>query len=987
MADLNRFRQLDQVTFETKENYKQGMNVPVKVIASKQLLEDMDEGAIDQAANVAQLPGIVDHSLVMPDSHWGYGAPVGSVFATDSDKGGVISPGAIGFDINCLHGSSEVLSELGYRKEIKDMKQDVQNESLICCNLENKNILNAKVGAWMKDEANPSIVKVTTKNGEEMKATKDHPVLTEQGMKTIEEIEHGDKVAINPFQGVKYEEPLKEVILNEEDIQNMEIPFNNEAIIKELKQRNLLPLKYNSSKLPYLIRILSFNMGDGNLVITGERPSVNISFYADKPDLEKIQRDIKQIGYTPPKIYSRDRSHNIETKYEQVEFESTETSINSSARSLLVLLKALGTPVGNKVKQDYQVPKFIMNAPLWQKRLFLSAFFGAEMTAPQTMKDRDYTFLMPTLSVNKSLDNKESGYDFLSDIQDLLEEFGVDTAEIKEVDKHVGRNNDKSIRLRLQIGATNDNLINLFSKIGFEYNEEKSKLANLASQYLKFKQNTLDERQKVDQKAKIEYEGRGTAERVIDRFKQKYISRRFIWRSIFEERKTKVRVPPNFPTFEEYKEEFTNELENSGLVWEQIKDKKEIDFKGKVYDLTMLDENHNFIADNFVVSNCGMRLIRTNLTLEEVQPKLDRLVDDLFATVPTGVGSSGAVRKLSKDEMKQVMTEGLQFCVSEGGGWKEDIKHAEDQGKIRGADPSAVSGRAIDRGRTQLGTLGSGNHYLEIQVLKKENIYDWDIAEQLGLFPEQVVIMIHTGSRGFGHQICTDYLDLFESAMNRYNISVPDDQLACAPIDSQEGQDYYSAMAAGANFAFANRQTITHQTREVFGDLFRADPKDDLEMELVYDVAHNIAKKEQQPDGRDMLIHRKGATRSFGPSHEDLADTFKTTGQPVIIGGSMETGSSLLVGTKEAEGKTFGSTAHGSGRTMSRNQAKKKVHGKDKQREMKQKGIKVKAADMAVLAEESGFAYKNLSEVIWSVKKAGISHPVATFKPIGNIKG
>lgn len=385
--------------------------------------------------------------------------------------------------------------------------------------------------------------------------------------------------------------------------------------------------------------------------------------------------------------------------------------------------------------------------------------------------------------------------------------------------------------------------------------------------------------------------------------------------------------------------------------------------------------------------NCGMRLIRTNLTLEEVKPKLDRLVDDLFATVPTGVGSSGAVRKLSKDEMKRVMTEGLQFCVSEGGGWKEDIKHAEDQGKIRGADPSAVSGKAIDRGCTQLGTLGSGNHYLEIQVLKKENIYDWDIAEQLELFPNQVVIMIHTGSRGFGHQICTDYLDLFESAMNRYNISVPDDQLACVPIDSQEGQDYYSAMAAGANFAFANRQTITHQTREVFGDLFRADPKDDLEMNLIYDVAHNIAKKEQQPDGKKLLVHRKGATRSFGPNHDDLADIFETTGQPVIIGGSMETGSSLLVGTKEGEEKTFGSTAHGSGRTMSRNQAKKEVHGKDKQREMKQKGIKVKAADMSVLAEESGFAYKNLSEVIWSVKKAGISHPVATFKPIGNIKG
>ncbi|MFB6226120.1 MAG: RtcB family protein [Candidatus Paceibacteria bacterium] len=385
--------------------------------------------------------------------------------------------------------------------------------------------------------------------------------------------------------------------------------------------------------------------------------------------------------------------------------------------------------------------------------------------------------------------------------------------------------------------------------------------------------------------------------------------------------------------------------------------------------------------------NCGMRLIRTELEYQQVKPKLDRLIDDLFATVPTGVGSSGAVRQLNNEEMEQLMKEGLQFCVDRGGGWESDIEHAEDFGKIEGADPDAVSGKAIDRGKNQLGTLGSGNHYLEIQVLKKDDIYDWDIAEELGLFPNQVVIMIHTGSRGFGHQVCTDYLDLFENAMERHNISVPDDQLACAPMKSQEGKDYFSAMAAAANFAFANRQTITHLTREVFSDLFNADAKDDLEMRLVYDVAHNIAKKEKQPDGRELLVHRKGATRAFGPDHQELPGSFKNTGQPVIIGGSMETGSSLLVGTKQAEEKTFGSTAHGSGRTMSRNQAKKEVHGKDKQREMKQKGIHVKADDMAVLAEESGFAYKNLDEVISTVSKAEISRPVAKFTPIGNIKG
>jgi len=368
--------------------------------------------------------------------------------------------------------------------------------------------------------------------------------------------------------------------------------------------------------------------------------------------------------------------------------------------------------------------------------------------------------------------------------------------------------------------------------------------------------------------------------------------------------------------------------------------------------------------------NCGMRLLRTNLEVKEVLPKIRELVDTLFGSVPAGVGAKSQLR-LSPKELEGVMVNGARWAVEKGYGRKEDLQNIEEKGEIPGANPLTVSQRASERGINQLGTLGSGNHYLEIQ--KVEKIFDGPTAQKLGILGvDQIVVMIHCGSRGFGHQIGTDYLRSFEGAMVKYKISVPDRQLACAPFKSREGQDYFGAMTAAANFAFANRQIIMHQVRRVFEKVF-GKGEEKLGMELVYDVAHNIAKIEEY-DGKKLVVHRKGATRSF-------------PGQPVIIGGSMESGSYLLLGTEKAISETFASTAHGSGRTMSRAAAKKQVRGDLLQKKMEDQGIYVRTVSFAGLAEEAGVAYKNISEVVETLDRAGISKKVASFVPIGNIKG
>ncbi len=383
--------------------------------------------------------------------------------------------------------------------------------------------------------------------------------------------------------------------------------------------------------------------------------------------------------------------------------------------------------------------------------------------------------------------------------------------------------------------------------------------------------------------------------------------------------------------------------------------------------------------------NCGMRLIRTDLTLADVAPRLERLMTELFRRVPAGVGSKGFVRA-DRREFDEVMRTGARWCIERGYGWRHDLERIEEHGCSPGADPSKVSDYAVERGINQLGTLGSGNHYLEVQVVADDRIFDKPTAAALGITGrDQIMVMVHCGSRGFGHQVASDYLKVFEKAMRRYGIAVKDQQLACAPFRSPEGQDYFAAMNCAANSAFANRQVITHQIREAFSAVFDQ-PAESLGMDIVYDVAHNIAKIERYTEG-ELVVHRKGSTRAFGPGRPELPEIYRHTGQPVICGGSMETGSYVLVGTDQAMQDTFGSTMHGSGRTMSRAQAKRSIRGEQLQKQMAQRGIIVKAVSMSGLAEEAGFAYKNISDVVETVDTAGITKKVAELRPIGNIKG
>jgi tRNA-splicing ligase RtcB len=387
--------------------------------------------------------------------------------------------------------------------------------------------------------------------------------------------------------------------------------------------------------------------------------------------------------------------------------------------------------------------------------------------------------------------------------------------------------------------------------------------------------------------------------------------------------------------------------------------------------------------------NCGMRLVRTNLTYAEVKPQLRKLVDRLFARVPSGVGGSGFI-DISQNEFRRVIEQGADWCIKNGYGWEEDLDRTEERGCIRGADSSKVSKKAIERGFKQIGTLGSGNHYLEIQVVKPENVFDPRLAEAFGITqPNQIVVMFHCGSRGFGHQVATDYLQIFLKVMEKkYGIKILDRELACAPFLSPEGQDYFAAMKCAINMSFANRQVILHRVREVFAEVFNRDPVD-LGMHQVYDVAHNTAKLEEHAvEGRQrqLLVHRKGATRAFGPGSSELPDIYRKTGQPVIVGGSMETGSYLLAGVEEGA-QTFFSTAHGSGRTMSRHQAKRQFHGKKLLEDMEERGIYLRTASFSGLAEEAGPAYKDIDEVVLATERAGISRRVARFIPIGNVKG
>jgi tRNA-splicing ligase RtcB len=400
-------------------------------------------------------------------------------------------------------------------------------------------------------------------------------------------------------------------------------------------------------------------------------------------------------------------------------------------------------------------------------------------------------------------------------------------------------------------------------------------------------------------------------------------------------------------------------------------------------------------ADDGVISpggvgydiNCGVRLLRSDLHKDEVLPHMHKLVDQLFADIPSGVGVSGKIR-LDDKELRKVLVHGARWAVERGYGDPEDLETLEEGGAMKGADPERVSRRARERGAPQLGTLGSGNHFLEVAVVS--DIYEPEVAQVLGIDRVgQVVVLIHSGSRGLGHQVCEDNLRAMEGAITKYDIHLPDRQLACAPFSSPEGQAYFAGMAAAANYAWANRQTMTHWARQALSKVLGRSPRD-LGLRLIYDVAHNIAKVEEYPvDGRPtkLVIHRKGATRAFPPGHPEVPFRYRTVGQPVLIPGDMGRYSFLLTGTEAAMKESWGSTCHGAGRMQSRTAAKRSMKGQDIAGMLEKRGITVRASSWGGLAEETSEAYKDVAQVVEVVHRAGISRKVMRSRPLGVIKG
>ncbi len=385
--------------------------------------------------------------------------------------------------------------------------------------------------------------------------------------------------------------------------------------------------------------------------------------------------------------------------------------------------------------------------------------------------------------------------------------------------------------------------------------------------------------------------------------------------------------------------------------------------------------------------NCGVRLMISELIAEEVKGETGSLISALYRNIPSGVGKGGGARRVSGREMDEVLVKGAAWAVKAGYGRPEDLERLEEGGAMDGADPSAVSPRAKQRGGPQLGTLGSGNHFIEIEEV--EAIYDTEVARAFGLFEGQLAVSIHSGSRGLGHQVCDEYVKSLQAAVHKYNIQLPDRQLVCAPLNTPEGRRYFGAMVSAANYAWANRQCMAHLARRSFEEVLAGKVRD-FDLRTVYDVAHNIAKIEEHVvDGKKMklCVHRKGATRAFGPGHPAVTPVYRAVGQPVLVPGDMGTASYVLVGSADAMEESFGTSCHGAGRTMSRSAAKRKIHGGTLRQELEARGIRVRAASMAGLAEEAPEAYKDIDAVVEVVHGAGLAYKVARLRPLAVMKG
>ena len=949
MIYKEQLKKISECEFELPKTGR--MLVPGKIFISEKMLEIVEESAIKQVANVAMLPGIVKYSIAMPDIHSGYGFPIGGVAAFDIEKG-IISPGGVGYDINCLTGDVKILTEFGSSIKIKDFnKMTTETEInsynrklkkirfctlLPTLNLTTKNFENKQINLFMCRDAD-NIYELTLNSGLKIKATAEHPFLTKFGMERMADLSEDEEIAVNLFEGVVY---------------------SCNSFCK------------TNEKQAILAKVLGYLFGDGTLYVSKNKKRAIA--YGSREDLLKMKEDLGRIG-VHSSLFFRTRNHLIKTKYGLFRFKATNHELHIYTKEFIETLIKAGMPIGNKTRQKIRIPEWIKKSDKLIKRLFLAGFFGAELSSPKTHTKTG--FYSPILSQNKIASLSQNAREFFIDLLLMLEEFEIKTNKISEAEDFYNKYEEKTKRFRLIISADEDNLLKLWRTIGFEYNKKKQQLANIACLYILLKKQENKRRQEIARKIK-EYKSKGFKLREVQKIFEKEINLRFIERHYYKTSGQRINL--DFISFLDFKKQKLAEIKNFGTIFDKVESIAKLKGTHKVYDFNIQD-NHNFIANGFIVSNCGVRLLSTNIPVSEFMKKRKEVLHSIFRSVPSGVGRGG--EKYSKEEVLQVLKEGAEWALKKGFGTKEDLEHTEENGRMSPANPEDVSQKAIARGLPQLGTLGAGNHFLEIQ--KVDQIYNEEIAKEFGINPENITVMIHCGSRGLGHQVASDYIRLME---NKYGWKdLPDRELINAPIKSELGKKYLSAMNCAVNFAFCNRQMIMHHVRKQLLHYF---PR--AEVRLVYDVAHNIAKLEEHiVDGKKMklCVHRKGATRSFGPGRKELPEIYRKIGQPVLIPGSMGTASYVLVGTKKAEEISFGSTAHGSGRVESRTKARKELRAEEIKKELESKDIVVEAGSYRGLVEEAPEAYKDIDEVVAVSNKIGIGNLVARLVPLAVMKG
>ncbi len=957
-----RFEKIAPYTYRIPKQGK--MRVDAVFFASEEILKDLEaEGyaSLQQLMNVATLPGIVEPALAMPDIHWGYGFPIGGVAAFDPEAGGVVSPGGVGFDINCLPAGTRVLFHDRYTRPIEELAEETSPLLTVWRLGEGPEAAQA---AFLLSREAEALIRLKTEGGFVLEATPDHPVYTPEGMRPLGELRPGDLVAVHPFRGLPHEPPPDLLLLGEEEAQALGERLGFPQAARVLKDLGLLPLRAHHPHLPALLRLLGYAWGDGTLYRS--RGRAYLVLYGEAEGLGEAKADLLRLGFRAGGPYLRKRQHRFRGRA----FSTQEAALKVTSRALFLLLHALGLPEGPKAKQAFTLPRWLFHLPAWLRANFLAGLFGAELTAPQAVSGHGYNLVAPVLSQSKRLSQKESGRAFMEDVARLAASLGLEVQALRE-EADWDEPADPSFRFKLVFRATPENLGRLYEEVGYAYAPRKAALALKAALYLRLKAAHLARRAALAEEARTL---RGEGHSVKGIALALGVPRRFVERSLYEKR-AGFR-PQGFPTFPEFARA------TGPMLFDRVVAVEQVPHEGRVHDLSMAHPHHNFVAEGFVVSNCGVRLLTSHLTLQDLLPRQQDLADTLYRLVPSGVGSERRDVRFSKRELKEILKEGASWLIRRGFGYPEDLRFLESEGRLPWANPDKVSDRAFERGAPQIGTLGSGNHFLEVQYV--DEVYDEEAAEVFGLFKGQITVLIHTGSRGLGHQVCQDYVERFLKVAPRYGIELVDKQLAAAPIRSPEGEDYLQAMAAAANFAFANRQLIAHFVREAFERVGFA-PKDHG-LRVLYDLAHNNAKFEEHR-GRRVLVHRKGATRAFGPGHPEIPLEYRKVGQPVLVPGDMGRYSYVLAGTEKAMEVSFGSSCHGAGRKMSRHQAKRVARERNLVKELAERGILVRAATRATVDEEMPEAYKDVSVVVEAVHGAGIGRKVARLRPLIVVKG